>query len=193
MPFSFRLFRQHRCSIEPNMSCYHIRIYACPHRPDSELLTASTMSDQGRPQNWKALAPPIPNFTHQSSTLPRLPLPPLEATLQRLKDSLRPLARSTEEFTSVCRKIDDFGRSDGPGHILQQALLLRRSEKDNWLEEWWDDSWYLACRDSVSSRCSLPFFFLLHSSSRLPSMCHLTVSRSRTASPSLCSLISSCS
>ncbi|KAN0097062.1 Acyltransferase ChoActase/COT/CPT [Tylopilus felleus] len=107
------------------------------------------MSNQVRPQNWKALAPPISNFTHQSSTLPRLPLPPLEATLQRLKDSLRPLARSTEEFASVCRKIDDFGRADGPGPILQQMLLQRKNEADSWLEEWWQDCAYLGLRISV--------------------------------------------
>ena len=114
------------------------------------LLTTSTMSNQVRPQNWKALAPPIPNFNHQSSTLPRLPLPPLETTLQRLKDSLRPLARSTEEFASVCRKIDDFGRADGPGPILQQILLQRKNEADSWLEEWWDDFAFLGWRSCVS-------------------------------------------
>ncbi|KAN0097060.1 Acyltransferase ChoActase/COT/CPT [Tylopilus felleus] len=110
------------------------------------------MSNQVRPQNWKALAPPIPNFAHQSSTLPRLPLPPLEVTLQRLKDSLRPLARSTEEFASVCRKIDDFGRADGPGPVLQQMLLQRKNEADSWLEELWDDFAFLG------SRSCLPYY-----------------------------------
>ena len=108
------------------------------------------MSNQVRPQNWKALAPLIPNFAHQSSTLPRLPLPTLEATLQRLKDSLPPLARSTEEFACVCRKIDDFGRADGPGPVLQQIVLQRKNEADSWLEEWWDDFAYLGVKFSVS-------------------------------------------
>ena len=129
-----------------NNEFLRIRVYL----PVDQLLTTSTMSNQVRPQNWKALAPPISSFTHQSSTLPRLPLPPLEATLQRLKDSLRPLARSTEEFASVCRKIDDFGRADGPGPILQQMLLQRKNEADSWLEEWWQDCAYLGLRISVS-------------------------------------------
>lgn len=117
------------------------------------------MSHQVRPQNWKALAPPILNFAHQPSTLPQLPVPSLPATLQRLKDSLRPLARSTQEFATVCRKIDDFGRPDGPGPVLQQLLLQRKNDRDHWLEEWWDDLGYLAYRDSVSSRLSLSFHF----------------------------------
>jgi carnitine O-acetyltransferase len=117
------------------------------------------MSHQVRPQNWKALAPPIPNFAHQPSTLPQLPVPSLPATLQRLKDSLRPLARSTQEFASVCHKIDDFARPDGPGPVLQQLLLQRKNDRDHWLEEWWDDLGYLAYRDSVSSRLSVSFHF----------------------------------
>ena len=121
------------------------------------------MSNQVRPQNWKALAPSISNFTHQSSTLPRLPLPPLEATLQRCKDSIRPFARSTEEFASVCRKIDDFGRPNGPGSILQQVLLQRRNEIDNWVEEFCsDDMTYLSVRDPVSSSPSISFILLSH-------------------------------
>ncbi|KAG8220958.1 acyltransferase ChoActase/COT/CPT [Butyriboletus roseoflavus] len=112
-----------------------------------------------RPQNWKALAPPIPNFARQPSTLPPLPLPPLPATLQRLKDSLRPLARSHQEYDSVCHKIDDFARPDGPGPILQQLLLQRKNERDNWLEEWWDDLGYLAYRDSVVVNVSYYYGF----------------------------------
>lgn len=123
----------------------------------STLRAAHRSMSHLRPRNWKALAPPIPNFAHQPSTLPRLPVPSLSATLQALKDSLRPLARSNQEFASVCRKIDDFARSDGPGPILQRLLLQRKSETNHWLEEWWDDSGYLAYRDSVRHRRSLSF------------------------------------
>lgn len=143
------------------------------------------MSHRPRPPNWKALAPPLPNFVHQPATLPSLPVPPLPATLQRLRDSLRPLARSTQEFASVCHKIDDFARHDGPGPVLQQLLLQRKNEREHWLEEWWDDSAYLAYRDSVSS-CFSASFSLLVPSSRLLSMCHITVS---TSSPSLVLLL----
>ncbi|KAF8141592.1 acyltransferase ChoActase/COT/CPT [Boletus edulis] len=117
------------------------------------------MSRQVRPPNWKALAPPLPNFAHQPSTLSPLPVPSLTATLQRLKDSLRPLARSTQEFASVCHKIDDFARLDGSGPILQQLLLQRKNEKDHWLEGWWDDLGYLAYRDSVVVNVSYYYGF----------------------------------
>lgn len=114
-------------------------------KPNSFRVAHRSMSHL-RPRNWKALAPPIPNFVQQSTTLPSLPVPSLPATLQKLKDSLRPLARSTQEFASVCHKIDDFART---GPTLQQLLLQRKNETDHWLEEWWDNSAYLAYRDPV--------------------------------------------
>ncbi|KAG9313003.1 acyltransferase ChoActase/COT/CPT [Chiua virens] len=112
-----------------------------------------------RASDWKTFAPPIPNFAHQSSSLPSLPVPALSATLQRLKDSLRPLARSTQEFASVSNKIDDFARLDGPGPTLQQLLLKRKNETDHWLEEWWDDLAYLSYRDSVVVNVSYYYGF----------------------------------
>lgn len=117
-------------------------------------LVARRFMSHCRPQNWKALAPPVPNFANQPNSLPSLPLPSLPTTLQRLKDSLRPLARSTQEFASVCQKIDDFARTSGPGPVLQQLLLQRKNERDHWLEEWWDDLGYLTYRDSVRSPLS---------------------------------------
>ncbi|KAF9240718.1 acyltransferase ChoActase/COT/CPT [Melanogaster broomeanus] len=102
-----------------------------------------------RPPGWKSLAPPIPNFAHQSTSLPALPVPPLPDTLQRLKKSLRPLARSQDEFASTCQKIDEFGKEGGVGWVLQEKLEQRKTERDHWLEEWWDDLGYLAYRDSV--------------------------------------------
>jgi hypothetical protein len=105
-----------------------------------------------RPSNWKSLAPfPPPatsTFQHQSD-LKQLPVPQLASTLAKLKESLKPLAHSSEEYRSVIAKIDEFGKSGGLGESLQQRLEQRRSERDHWLEEWWDDGGYLAYRDSV--------------------------------------------
>ncbi|KAF9563145.1 acyltransferase ChoActase/COT/CPT [Agrocybe pediades] len=113
-----------------------------------------------RPANWKAAAPePLPGTTTfaAQSTLPRLPVPELQNTLARLKDSLKPIAWTEEEYASVVKKIDDFGKSKAPE--LQERLLKRASEKKHWLEEWWDDGGYLGYRDSVVINVSYYYGF----------------------------------
>ena len=102
-----------------------------------------------RPLNWKAAAPPIPNFAAQCTSLPRLPVPDLSATLERLRTSLLPLAHSEVEFINASRKIDALGSPAGLGEVLQSRLLQRANEREHWLEEWLDDIMYLGNRHSV--------------------------------------------
>lgn len=105
--------------------------------------TAATMII--RPTDWKSRAPaPPPNtktFSGQAA-LPSLPVPDLDISLDQLKISLLPFARSKEELQAVECKIEEL-RSGGLGRKLQQRLLQRKEEKDkcgsSWLEEWWDD------------------------------------------------------
>ena len=103
-----------------------------------------------RPADWKSAAPePLPGtfaFAAQPN-LPRLPVPSLKQTLDRLKVSLKPIAWSDAEYSSVLHKIDTFAIDQGPQ--LQQRLLDRASETPNWLEEWSDNTGYLGYRDSV--------------------------------------------
>lgn len=103
-----------------------------------------------RTADWKSAAPePLPGsltFAAQPN-LPRLPVPDLNHTLDRLRESLKPIAWSDEEYSSVIRKIDTFANDQGPQ--LQQRLLDRANEKPHWLEEWWDNIGYLGYRDSV--------------------------------------------
>ncbi|KAJ7811919.1 carnitine acetyl transferase [Mycena olivaceomarginata] len=103
-----------------------------------------------RPVDWKAAAPePLPGtitFAAQAS-LPLLPVPELQQTLTRLKDSLRPLAWSDDELTAVEAKITEFGT--GKGLELHQRLLDRAKHHRHWLEEWWDNTAYLGYRESV--------------------------------------------
>lgn len=101
------------------------------------------------PPNWKAKAPlalPGPTFAAQAG-LPKLPVPELEQTLGKLKESLKPVARSAQEYDAAVSKIDEFARGLAPK--LHQLLLKRRDGSDHWLEEWWDNDAYLAYRDSV--------------------------------------------
>jgi carnitine O-acetyltransferase len=103
-----------------------------------------------RPANWKELAPEaLPgSLTYAASTkLPKLPVPNLPDTLTRLKETLKPIAWSEEEFQAVSKKIDAFADSQGPE--LHKRLLKRDAETKHWLESWWDDIGYLGYRDSV--------------------------------------------
>ena len=108
-------------------------------------------SPRCRPLHWKASAPePLPStltFAAQRD-LPKLPVPKLEDTVVRLKESLKPIAWSEAEFNAVSKKIDHFAANKGPE--LQDRLLQRASERPHWLEEWWDDTGYMGYRDSVN-------------------------------------------
>jgi carnitine O-acetyltransferase len=109
--------------------------------------TMSSLS-AARSPDWKSAAP---QSSAAQNSLPKLPVPDLDSTLSKLKDSLRPLAWNDREWSQALRSIDAF--KNGPGKVLQQRLVARREEKarPHWLEEWWDDAAYLGYRDSVST------------------------------------------
>ena len=110
-----------------------------------------SLDNSNQPPDWKEHAPSPPKDTltvAAQAGLPRLPVPDLSATLNKLRESLKPLARSEEEYMEAKRKIDEFER--GLGGLLQERLLQRSRVKEHWLEEWWDNGSYLGYRDSVS-------------------------------------------
>ncbi|KAG6909331.1 hypothetical protein DXG01_000931 [Tephrocybe rancida] len=101
-------------------------------------MSTSTIRPASRPVAWKAAAPSAPpNTVTYAAELPKLPVPDLPNTLAGLKQSLRPIAWSDEEFAAVSKKIDQFAIKQGPE--LQQRLLSRAAGTRHWLEEWWDD------------------------------------------------------
>lgn len=109
-----------------------------------------TPAPRTRPTNWKTLAPaplPGPAFAAQKS-LPQLPVPALGDTVQRLKESLRPLAWNEKEYNESIEKVDHFANNQG--EELQRRLLERQAQTQHWLEDWWDDGAYFTYRDSVS-------------------------------------------
>ena len=139
-----------------------------------------------RPKNWKSAAPePLPGsitFASQPN-LPRLPVPDLKHTLDSLRESLKPIAWSDLEYSSVLRKIDKFANDQGPQ--LQQRLLKRASERPHWLEEWWDNIGYLGYRDSVQFYIYSNVFISIILFSRSWSMFRITVRIQATEFPSL--------
>lgn len=87
-------------------------------------------------------AGPEPTFLYQNS-LPPLPVPPLEGSISKYLDAVRPFA-SEEEFKVTSEIAKRF--RDGIGKDLHRKLLERAKMKRNWLEEWWLDTAYLEVR-----------------------------------------------
>jgi len=83
-------------------------------------------------------------YRNQAS-LPKLLVPPLQQTLQKYITSVQPLL-SPEELEKTKAVVKEFGREGGAGEKLQQALLERAENHENWLSEWWLRVAYLGYR-----------------------------------------------
>ena len=91
-------------------------------------------------------------YAHQES-LPQLPVPPLQQTLDKYLKTVRPLIND-DEYENTKNLVETFGKKDGYGEHLQQKLLEHAKRKENWLSEWWLDCAYLESRASVVIYCS---------------------------------------
>ncbi|EAU90258.2 carnitine acetyl transferase [Coprinopsis cinerea okayama7 len=123
-------------------------------------MSTSTNLQFTRPADWKERAPEaLPgSVTYAAQTkLPKLPVPNLQDTLSRLKETLKPIAWSEEELQAVLKKIDAFGAAQGPE--LHNRLLQRDAASKHWLESWWDDAGYMGYRDSVIINVSYYYGF----------------------------------
>uniref|UniRef100_A0A1A8AZ96 Peroxisomal carnitine O-octanoyltransferase n=1 Tax=Nothobranchius furzeri TaxID=105023 RepID=A0A1A8AZ96_NOTFU len=94
---------------------------------------------------------PERTFQHQNS-LPPLPVPTLDGSLNKYLDAVRPFA-SDGEFKATLDIVEKF--KDGVGKELHQKLLQRAGARRNWLEEWWLDTAYLEVR--VPSQLNVNF------------------------------------
>lgn len=91
---------------------------------------------------------------HSSLSLPRLPVPSLRDTLERLQDTLRPFSAGDVELGQVMSAAENWAQAEGA--VVQRALERRAQGTQNWLDEWWTESAYLAQR-----RCGQGFVFNL--------------------------------
>lgn len=126
-----------------------------------------------RPSAWKEASPAFPQGSQlqkSQASLPKLPVPELTESLERLRESLKPVAWSDEEFSAASRKIEEFAKGLGPE--LHKRLAERAGSTPHWLEEWWDDAGYLTYRDPVSQNRSLFSRVLLTFRSGY-NLCHL--------------------
>ncbi|OXB67677.1 hypothetical protein ASZ78_015209 [Callipepla squamata] len=90
-------------------------------------------------------------FQYQDS-LPPLPVPPLDESLSKYLDSVKPFINQ-EEYQRTEEIVKKF--ENGIGRELHQKLLERAKTRRNWLEEWWLNVAYLDLRISTQINCNM--------------------------------------
>ncbi|KAF9365464.1 Carnitine O-acetyltransferase mitochondrial [Mortierella sp. NVP85] len=115
--------------------------------------------------------------------LPSLPLPPLEQTLDRYLESVRPLATdqeyehtkaAVEAFKQETNDADEHGKEQGQHRVTGRDLDRRLREHaraceargTSWLAEWWDEWAYFTHRDS--STFFVNYYFGFQDDTRMP-------------------------
>ncbi|KAM9302990.1 peroxisomal carnitine O-octanoyltransferase isoform 2-T2 [Morus bassanus] len=90
-------------------------------------------------------------FQYQDS-LPSLPVPPLDESLSKYLDSVKPFLNQ-EEYQRTEDIVKKF--ENGIGKELHQKLLERAKTRRNWLEDWWLNVAYLDLRISTQIHCNM--------------------------------------
>jgi carnitine O-acetyltransferase len=100
-------------------------------------------------------------FDNEDS-LPRVPLPTLEASCARFLEWCGPLL-TAEELAATRAAVEDFLRPDGPARVLQSALASYDASPGvhSWLDTFWPYR-YLGRRDRIALNAN--FFFLFQDS-----------------------------
>lgn len=65
-------------------------------------------------------------------SLPKLPVPPLQKSLQKYLKAVRPLVND-EDFKRTSKAVEEFGKVNGIGEELQEELEKRAKLQDNWV------------------------------------------------------------
>lgn len=84
--------------------------------------------------------------------LPSLPVPPLDESLSKYLDSVKPFLNQ-EEYQRTEDIVKKF--ENGIGKELHQKLLERAKTRRNWLEDWWLNVAYLDLRISTQIHCNI--------------------------------------
>lgn len=117
-----------------------------------------------------------PTFAKQGQ-LPRLPIPPLNATLDKYLATLKPLL-SSADFAHSQQAVSQF-ISSGLGPSLQQRLIdYDTTQPYSWLETWWyrlayhswrepvliHSNWFILFQDSILNKSEM------HTSTKTPAL-----------------------
>ncbi|NXI44822.1 OCTC octanoyltransferase, partial [Galbula dea] len=90
-------------------------------------------------------------FQYQDS-LPSLPVPPLDESLGKYLDAVKPFLNQ-EEYQRTEEIVKRF--EHGIGKELHQKLLERAKTRRNWLEDWWLNVAYLDLRIATQIHCNM--------------------------------------
>ena len=72
------------------------------------------------------------NILLQNVVLPKLPVPALEQTLERYLATVKPIV-GDGQYERTRSFVKSFGSSNGQGPRLQEKILQRQEEQDNWV------------------------------------------------------------
>eukprot|EP00536_Pseudo-nitzschia_multiseries_P012489 jgi/Psemu1/244595/estExt_Genewise1.C_4790034 len=113
-----------------------------------------------RDEVWLEELPCNKDTTYKNQTsLPNLPVPTVEETLERFLPTALPLAESEEEAKALQTAVEKF---PAQAQKLQERLRERADSVRNqssWLQHWWNTLGYLQVRDSVCINVSYYFQF----------------------------------
>ena len=88
--------------------------------------------------------------TQTMNKLPKLPVPALNQTMDKLKVAAKPFAKSNEELQDLYQIIDEFSRIGGTGTKVHSLLEHKSQQTDNWLShDWWLQKAYLEGRQPL--------------------------------------------
>ncbi|GAB6033304.1 hypothetical protein CHUAL_013075 [Chamberlinius hualienensis] len=79
-------------------------------------------------------------------SLPSLPVPSLDKTLEKYLESVRPFTNE-KDYAATKKLVEEFRNGIGPQ--LQRKLEERAKNMRNWLETWWEDYAYLMTRQPL--------------------------------------------
>ncbi|ORX49514.1 acyltransferase ChoActase/COT/CPT [Hesseltinella vesiculosa] len=101
------------------------------------------------------------------NSMPKLPVPALQATMQKYLKSVRPLLND-EDYKQTEQWTKEF--ESGIGGKLQERLLARANDPSvvNWLEDWWLDQAYMGYRDPTPVYVSYFFYYKNDKLRKLP-------------------------
>ncbi|CAD5235377.1 unnamed protein product [Bursaphelenchus xylophilus] len=121
-----------------------------PSRPLSNSATLQTLTDNtmlGQNDKAKNIRMAQKRSYGYQTNLPKLPVPGLEETVQKLVDFAK-VIQSPEDFKVTQKEAADFLKDEN-ARKLQDLLQQRAMRLDNWLTPWWLDAAYLAGRDPL--------------------------------------------
>jgi len=86
-----------------------------------------------------------PKLWELQSSLPPLPVPPLDQTLKNYLASVEPIL-SKDEFEKTKKLVEDFKRSPGAAQLQGMLIARAKTEPTSWLLQWWESLVYLKSR-----------------------------------------------